>query len=184
MSSWKSRAARAAILAGFLPIALSALGTLPLAADPISPLDELAITNLMRSYTESWLTGQHRHVLKHFHDDAILIPHHGVAPVEGIRAIRDFWWPVDGPETGVTRFEIVPAEIYGEADLAYLRGRFVLEYWVGEGEEKKSWMNEGNWLGIFTRNAQDRWLIRTVMWNDPLPRQTDPEPGPAPAPRQ
>lgn len=142
------------------------------AGEPISHLADLAIRNLVKSYAEAWRFDKRHGILGYLTDDAVLMPHHGHPPVEGRFAIDRFWWPDDAPRSGVSRFEITPDEIYGEGDLAFLRGRFHLDYWVGMDEERRTFSNEGNWLGIFVRNDQGRWLIHRAIWNDPEATET------------
>ena len=137
------------------------------AGEPITPTAEMAIRNLVKSYTESWKLGLRRSILKHLADDAVLMPHHGVAPVEGKEAIDRFWWPDDAPKTGVSSFDIEPDEVYGDGDLAYLSGRFTVEYWIGMDEERRTFSSQGNWLAIIARDDQGRWLIHRMIWNDP-----------------
>jgi ketosteroid isomerase-like protein len=155
-------AALAALLGGLLLVISPAS-----AGEPITPTAELAIRNLVKSYTEAWRLGLRRTILKHLDADAVLMPHHGVSPVEGKDAIDRFWWPDDAPKTGVSRFDIEPDEVYGEGDLAFLRGRFTLEYWVGEDEARQSFSSRGNWMAIIMRNDQGRWLLHRIIWNDP-----------------
>ncbi len=160
-------------------LTLAALAASPArAAETMSTMgmEEQAIRILVKSFAAHWKDRKQSGTLRLLTEDAVLIPPNGHPHVQGPDAIRDYWWPRDAPKTGITRFEIEPAEVTTELDLAYVRGRFVLEYWVGEDEaERQTFASGGNWLAIIKRGRDTIWRISRVMWDEPPPG-SPPEP--------
>jgi uncharacterized protein (TIGR02246 family) len=130
--------------------------------------DEAKIRHLLQAYPAAWLANDPDAVLDCFVGDAILIPHHGAEIVRGGDAIREFFWPDDSPPVTVDEFEMLPKEIGGKRDLAYVRGRFRLRLTTESGEERRSYTNVGNYLMLLRREA-DVWRISRYIWNDPVP---------------
>ena len=118
-----------------------------------------------QAYVEAWLSNDPKAIMATLTDDAILMPHHGVAPVVGKDAIQAFWFPPDAPPTKVTRIVNSVTEVDGQGDLAFVWGRseLVFEY------DGKTYSNEGNYLSILRRGDDGRWRISRRMWNDPVP---------------
>ncbi len=155
---------------------LIALAASPARAEETMGMEEQAIRILVKSFAAHWKDRKQNGTLHLLTEDAVLIPPHGHPPVQGPDAIRDYWWPRDAPKTGITRFEIEPAEITTELDLAYVRGRYVLEYWIGEDEaERQTFASGGNWLAILKRGRDTFWRLSRVMWDEP-PSGIQPEP--------
>ena len=57
----------------------------------LSSSDRDAIRAIHESYRRAWLAGDAQGVRNTFTDDAVLLPHHGVQPVVGMEAIKQFW---------------------------------------------------------------------------------------------
>ncbi|HET9223265.1 MAG TPA: hypothetical protein VFO07_12215, partial [Roseiflexaceae bacterium] len=70
-------------------------------ARELKPADRAGIRSAIDVYTTSWLTNDPEAVMRTLTQDAVLIPHHGVPPVEGAAAIRTFWWPEGGSPTTI-----------------------------------------------------------------------------------
>jgi uncharacterized protein (TIGR02246 family) len=150
-----------------LPVTL-ALGLAPLAlAQDLPEADRAAIRAVNEAYRAAWLANDSAAVMRTLTDDAVLIPHHGVAPVEGAAAIRDFWWPADGPPTTITEFSLSDQRIAGNAELAYVRGRFSIGWIQVEPDGGKRYGNEGNFLSILRRGPDGAWRIALQAWSDP-----------------
>lgn len=134
----------------------------------LSPSEVDAIRKVMQSYPKSWLSGNQVSILSHFWPDAVWMPHHGVEPIEGIDAIKKFWWPEGASPSGVLQYNIEPSEIYGSSELAFVRARFSLVYWYGEDTERQESSMEGNYLAILKRGQDENWRIFRAIWNDPV----------------
>lgn len=126
--------------------------------------DEAAIKEARQKYTQAWLDGDSVAVMRSLTSDAVLIPHHGDPQIEGKEAIREFWWPPQSPPTKVLRFTSDIAEISGNRDLAYVRGRFLLEF----SYDSLTYLNQGNFLNVVV-HTEDGWKLARLIWNDPLP---------------
>lgn len=66
-----------------------------------------------------------------------------------------------------------PSEVAGCSNLAYARGRFVMEYTAEIDGVRKKYANAGNYLMIL-RKSGDQWLISRYIWDDPAPRTVSP----------
>ena len=56
----------------------------------LTPDDVKAIKATIEAYRTSWLKGDSKGVLNSFAEDAVLLPHHGDPPVQGIAAIQNY----------------------------------------------------------------------------------------------
>jgi uncharacterized protein (TIGR02246 family) len=135
-----------------------------------APADADAVRLANLAYTSAWLANDAEAVMRLFTEDAVLIPHHGVAPVEGKPAVRRHFWPPNSSFFRVDSFRMTPAEIGGCGDLAFARGRFSLQFTTEAGGKRQTLSNEGNYLMVF-RRREGQWLISRYIWNDPPPRQ-------------
>lgn len=128
-----------------------------------------AVRAAIAAYPAAWMAGDSEAVMRLFSPDAVLMPHHGDAPVEGEAAIRSRFWPSGAPYFRVDAFRMEPAEVTGCADLAYVRGTFAIEYTTEVDGVRMRYANAGNYV-IILRKRSDRWLISRYIWDDPAPR--------------
>ena len=133
----------------------------------LSAGDAIAIRAVLERYRASWLSGDNDSVRSSFTHDAVLLPHHGVPPVVGITAINEFWFPSSSTKTTITKFVQTVDEIGGDGILAYVRGRSEVAWTVEDNGKKENWRNAGNFLAIFKKQANGKWLISHLIWNDP-----------------
>ena len=151
-----------------LVLAGGALLALPTLGSGLSSEDVAAVRAASRAYVEAWLAQDPEAVMATLSEDAVLVPHHGVPPVVGAAAIREFWFPPQSPPTTVTRMVNEITEVLGDGDLAVVWGRSELEF-VYDGT---TYRNQGNYLNVLTRGEDGGWRIARRIWNDPLP-ETD-----------
>jgi uncharacterized protein (TIGR02246 family) len=118
-----------------------------------------------QAYVNAWLTNDPAAVMATLTEDAVLIPHHGVDPIVGADAIRQFWFPPGAPATTVTEMINTITEVQGHGELAIVWGRNELAFTY----EGKTYRNEGNYLSVLTRDDEGRWRIARRIWNDPPP---------------
>jgi uncharacterized protein (TIGR02246 family) len=113
----------------------------------------------------AWLANDAEAVMATLTEDAVLLPHHGVAPVVGAEAIRRFWFPPDSPPAKVTHMVNSVTEVDGSGDMAIVWGLAELEFTY----EGKTYRNNGNYLSVLRRGDDGRWRIARRIWNDPMP---------------
>ena len=133
----------------------------------LSSRDVSAIRAVLERYRTSWLANDAEGIRGTFTPDVVLMPHHGVAPVVGIAAINQFWWPANASKTKIVKFVETVDEVDGSGSLAYLRGRSEVAWKVGDPPKSESWHNSGNFLAILKKRADGKWLISHLIWDDP-----------------
>ena len=148
-----------------------ASGKNTLAASGCSPTlsknDTAAVKAVIESYRTLWLADDTEGVLKIFTDDAVLLPHHGVAPVVGRQALKDFWWPAGTSRVKLNKLDITVDEVGGDCQLAYVRGHDAISWTVEEGGTQKTYVNSGTYLNILRKMPEGTWRISHHMWDDP-----------------
>lgn len=158
---------RTAVVLSFLSFGTTALVRAAEPSPPPSAADQAAIRQVLESYRAAWLANDREGVLRLFTEDAVLMPHHGVAPVVGREAARAFWFPASGPPTTVIAFTQTVDAIGGACDLAYVRGRSRVAWTVGVGPDAKRSGTAGTNLTILRRQPDGSWRIAVQMWDDP-----------------
>jgi uncharacterized protein (TIGR02246 family) len=133
----------------------------------LSEQDVAAIRAIIEAYRTSWLAGDEQAVLKTLTDDAVLLPHHGDAPVVGRSAITKFWWPDGAPPTKITKLIITIDEVGGDCSVAYARGRDEVSWSIEERGTTKTYGNAGYYLNILRKLPDGTWHISHHMWDDP-----------------
>ena len=128
---------------------------------------EPALRRLSERFVRGWRENDPEAVMSTLATNAVILPHHGVHPKEGMEEIRAFWFPEDGPAARVVKFGQTYDEIAGTEEIAYARGRFELSFeWNGT-----IYSNEGNYLMLFGRGEDGEWKITHRIWNDPIPEE-------------
>jgi len=146
-----------------LCVLLMLAGSLPLHGEGLSSADRAAITGVLDEYVAAWLAGDAERVMRLLSDDSVLIPHHGLDPVVGAKAIRAWWWPPNAPVTTIHRFELKHDEVGGAGGFAFVRGRQSLDWTTGT----KPGRANGNQLTLLRKGADGKWKITHQMWGDP-----------------
>ncbi len=130
----------------------------------LSADDAAKIKAMNEAYVSAWLKNDSTAVIKTFAPNAVLIPQ-GTRAIEGMKAIKQFWWP-SGGKTTVTDFTITTKEIGGEDEVAYVRGTFKWSFIYEDGSNKLERTNNGNYLMIMKRQTDGAWRISHRMWGD------------------
>jgi ketosteroid isomerase-like protein len=117
------------------------------------------------AYATNWLKNDPTAVMSILTKDAVLIPQ-GNRPIEGIEAIKKFWWPADGSRTTIKTFTITTEEVGGAGGVAYVRGTFKFSFSYEEKLKTSDLTNAGNYLMILKRQLDGSWLISHRMWGD------------------
>lgn len=162
------RTARRAPLAlpSVLVLALAGAACAPDRPARLSPEDREGIRALEGAYTSAWMANDSAAVMATLAAGAVIVPG-GVGAIEGEAAIRDFWWPEDGPTTTVTSYTTTIDEIGGSGSVAYLRGRgeltFTWESPDGTGGERTS---RSVFLAVVRKGPDGAWKIARRMWSN------------------
>lgn len=135
--------------------------------ETLSGSDVAGIRADLERYRTGWLAGDADAVRKTFAKEAVLMPHHGLAPVVGMAAINEFWWPAGTTKTTITRFEQTIDEIGGDRKLAFVRGRSEVAWTIEDQGKMQHWHNSGNFMVILGKQADGTWLISHLIWDDP-----------------
>jgi uncharacterized protein (TIGR02246 family) len=135
----------------------------PRSSASLTDKDRTAIRALESAFVQAWLRDDTTAVLQLFHPDAILFPP-GAEPVEGLRAIRAYWWPTDGSHTRITSFTRRVQEIEGSRELAYFRGTAMLGWVYKKAGKATAQTSRSTDLVLVTPDAGGRWLIHRQMW--------------------
>ena len=132
--------------------------------------DASAVRAVLEQYRTSWLANDAEGVCGTFTNDAVLMPHHGIAPVVGMETIKEFWWPANANKTTIVKFSQTIDEVDGSGVLAYVRGRSEVAWTVGDGPSRQAWHDAGNFMALFRKTA-GKWLISRLIWDD-APNET------------
>jgi uncharacterized protein (TIGR02246 family) len=149
-------------------MALSAIVFCACTARPASQLsreDVTAIRQLENAYTSAWVRNDTGAVLATLARDAVLLPGR-LPPIEGLAAIRAFWFPA-GPPTTVLSYQTDLQEVDGSGDVAYARGRgdLTFEFFDSAGHRRQL-RNRSVFLMIARRQTDGSWRIARRMWSD------------------
>jgi uncharacterized protein (TIGR02246 family) len=135
------------------------------------PEDETrALREVHEAYRRAWLASDTEGVMRLFAADAVLMPHHGLAPVVEAEAIRAFWFS-PGPPTVITRLDLELDEISVQEATGLVRGRSHVEWTVEKGSTLERWANAGTFLTVLRRGPDGAWRITHHMWDDPPNRR-------------
>jgi uncharacterized protein (TIGR02246 family) len=127
--------------------------------------DERKVRAVNAAYVAGWLKNDANAVLETLWPDAVLIPQ-GRAPIKGLKAINEFWWPIGGPRTTIMSFTFTTDEIGGSGSTAYARGTYQFDFSYETNGHASARHNSGNYLMIFRRDASGTWRISHRMWGD------------------
>ncbi|MBV9960372.1 MAG: SgcJ/EcaC family oxidoreductase, partial [Acidobacteria bacterium] len=136
----------------------------PAASDKLTAEDRAAIRALDATFVEGWLKDDAKAVLSVFADDAVLLPP-GNQPLNGIPAIRAYWWPQDGSRTLINAFDRRIDEIEGTRQLAFMRGTASLSWTYEKDGRVTKQTSRSIDLMLLTRDAAGRWRVIRQMWN-------------------
>jgi uncharacterized protein (TIGR02246 family) len=126
-----------------------------------------AIRTIDTAFVHAWIRDDTASVLRLFSPEAILFPP-GRAPIEGLQAIRAYWWPRDGSHTQITSFTRNVAEISGTRQLAYLRGTAHLGWVYVKDGKRTAQSSRSTELVLLAPDTRGQWRIIRQMWN-PMP---------------
>lgn len=134
------------------------------AAVPLSDADRAAILALDSTFVRGWLKDDTTAVLGVFAADAVLVPP-GATPVEGIAAIRAFWWPNDGSHTRITDFRRDVVELTGTKGFAVMRANSSLSWSSTKaGAAPAAQTSRSTELVVLRQDASGQWRVARQVW--------------------
>ncbi len=113
------------------------------------------------AYANAWLSNEPERVMATLTEDAVLAPSN-LGVIEGVDAIREFWWPADAAPTTVTDFTLSQVEAGGSGNMGFVRGSFSLDF----AYDGTAYSNQGEYLSLFRKGPDGSWRISHRMWND------------------
>jgi uncharacterized protein (TIGR02246 family) len=128
--------------------------------------DRSLIRNLLEQYRAAWLSNDPDAIRHCFTQDAVLMPHHGLEPIVGMKAINDFWFPATRAKTTILKFVRTIDEIGVDGSLAYARGHSEVAWRVEDGGKTEDWHTSGDFMAILKKQAHGNWLISHLIWDD------------------
>ena len=137
----------------------------------LSRTDRTAIQSLLEQYRTAWLSGDADAVCRTFTNDAVLMPHHGVPPVVGMRAIKEFWWPASTAKITITHFTQTIDEVGGGGTIAFVRGRSEVGWRIEDHKVTENWRTAGNFMAVLRKQSDGKWLMSHLIWDDPPNRR-------------
>lgn len=151
--------------------------------DTLTLQDREAISQVKAEYKRAWLAGDAEGVRSLFTKDAVLMPHHGVPPQVGMKAINEFWFPANSPKTVITKLEVPIDDITSDGRTAVVRGRSEVAWTIEDQGKITTYANGGTYLTVMRKLADGSWKITHHMWDDPPNRVVGTEPASKPAAR-
>ena len=136
----------------------------PAPSRTLTDREHAAIRALDTAFVQAWLRDDTAAVLRLFHPNAVLLPP-GAEPVEGLPALRAYWWPTDGSHTRITSFTREITEIGGTPELAYFRGPATLAWVYRNAGKESAQTSRSTDLVLVTPDASGAWRILRQMWN-------------------
>jgi len=146
-----------------LAVALSACNRAP-SRQALSEADRAAIRALDSTFVAGWLKDDTAAVLRLFAPDAVLLPP-GAAPVNGLTAIRGYWWPADGSHTRITGFSRAITEVGGTRSLAFLRGTATLSWTYEKSGKTSTSSSRSQDLFFLEPDSTGGWHVISQMWS-------------------
>ncbi len=137
----------------------------------LSSEDVEVIRAALNTYATGWnAENPQKTILDLFVEDAVFLPHHGAAQVEGKENIEKHFWPAGLSGFKVNSYDFEIREFTGAADLAYSSGRYSISFSFENNGVMQTLNNAGNYVMIF-RKVNSEWKISRYIWNDPVPQE-------------
>jgi ketosteroid isomerase-like protein len=131
----------------------------------LSSEDTEQIREINRNYTRGWLEGDSSKVLGLYTDSATIIPS-GLLPIQGKKAISDFWFPNDGSTTVIHFYDLEILEIGGTSNLAYTYENGKLSFTYEKDDFRLDREAESYAITIYKKVKSGEWKITKRIWTD------------------
>ena len=123
------------------------------------------IREINRHYIQGWLENDSKKVLGLYTDSATIIPS-GLLPIQGKKAITDFWFPNDGSTTVIHYYDLEIIEINGTSNLAYTYENGKLSFTYEKEDIKLEREAESYAITIYKKVESGEWKIAKRIWTD------------------
>ena len=137
-------------------------------AGTLSADDIAKIKQVHREYEQAWLKGDANAVRVLFTEDSVLFPPHADKPRLGRKGMDEFWFAAGGPPTKITKLVVIPKDIGGDGQLAYVWGSDEVAWTTTQDGKTTSTSHKGIFLNVLKKQADGRWKISHHMWDDPV----------------
>ena len=94
-----------------------------------------------------------------------LIPS-GMAPIKGMKAITEFWFPKDSSKTTIEKFTNEIISISVDGDVAETTQRDILSWSYEKGTVRMARDQWGYTTTVYRRQPNGSWKIWHQMWKD------------------
>ena len=131
----------------------------------LSAEDIEQIRDINRNYTQGWLENDSKKVLGLYTDSSTIIPS-GLLPIEGKKAITDFWFPNDGSTTVIHYYDLEILDITGTGNLAYSYEHGKLSFTYEKDEFRLDRTAESFAVSIYAKAESGEWKITKRIWTD------------------
>ena len=110
-----------------------------------------------------WLAGDSETVLGLFAKDATIIPD-GMAPINGLEAIEDYWFPNDSSKTVIHSYEVELIDLRGTDSMAYSLEKGVLNFTYAKGDFSMSRESTSHATTVYRKDQSGSWKIISRTW--------------------
>ena len=128
--------------------------------------DVKAIKATIEAYRTAWLANDEEGVLSVFTEDAVLLPAHGARPVEGIAAIKKYWFTPGGPPVTVTELNATVDRVSGNQTMAFAYGPGSVAWTITQDGVTHRHSHPGTYLNVMKKMPDGSWRIQVRMWDD------------------
>jgi uncharacterized protein (TIGR02246 family) len=139
-------------------------------AGTLSSDDITKIREVHKNYERVWLKGDADGVRALFTEDSVLFPPHADKPRVGRKGLDEFWFAPGGPPTKITKLVVVPKDIGGDGQMAYVWGTDEVAWTTTQNGKTTSTSHKGIFLNVLQKQPDGRWKISHHMWDDPVPQ--------------
>jgi uncharacterized protein (TIGR02246 family) len=145
-----------------IPPALTTAGG-SLSADDIAK-----IKRVHEQYEEMWLKGDTNGVRNLFTEDSVLLPPHSDTPRIGRKGMDEFWFPPDAPPTQILKLNVIPKDIGGDGQIAYVWGTDEVAWRTVHNGKTTTVSHKGTFLNMLKKLPNGEWKFSHHMWDDPV----------------
>jgi ketosteroid isomerase-like protein len=98
-------------------------------------------------------------------DDTFLLPPNSKM-IQGKQATEEYW-RATWAQLKITDFKMTIVDLYGNEDLVYEVGNYIIKFQIGE----KEGIEEGKYVVIWKHMADKTWKKHVDIWNSSMPTQ-------------
>ncbi len=131
----------------------------------LSASDIEQIREINRNYTQGWIENDSAKVLGLYTDSATIIPS-GLLPLNGKKAITEFWFPNDSSTTVIHYYDLEIIDINGSSNFAYTYEYGKLSFTYEKDDFKLDREAESHAITIYKKVKSREWKIVKRIWTD------------------